>query len=199
MKKPFFTILLTLILISACAGKPDTDIQVAVQTSIAQTQEAQKVSMADIDLEPALFQQGDLPNQYKSGQISYKWADELSQPVKPDNVIIQKVGRNIGEGFGQEYLLIALFEFTVDLDTTYKALLEQHKERKFNPVEIGDRAQIAVLDFVIGRTYLVFTRCNAVVVIDTNIGKLGEPIPTDEVVSFGQRIDKRLKPLVCQP
>jgi hypothetical protein len=186
MKRIVLTTLLISFLISACGGKFDADIQATVQTSVAQTQQAEKTPLADINLEPALFQQGDLPNQYESGQIAYKWADELPQPVKPDNIVIQKVGRNLSEGFGQEYLLIALFESATDLDTTYNASLDQHKERKFKTAEIGDKAQFAVLDFVIGRTFLVFTRCNALVVVDVNIGKLGEPLPTDEVVSFGQ-------------
>jgi hypothetical protein len=173
----------------------------AIQTAMVQTQQAQptpspevqQTPLADIVLDPALFQSGDLPSQYSSGQIAYQWADGLPQAVAPDNVIIQKVGWDIGEGFDEEYLMIALYESPDDLEQSYQAIIRNFPDKQSEAAQAGDKATFIFLSEFSGRGFIAFTHCKALVAIDMT----GANVSKELMQAFAQRVDKRVTPLAC--
>jgi hypothetical protein len=197
------------ILMAACAPSPQA-IQTALigtQTAIAQTQEAQRTPLAEINLDPFLIQPGDLSEQYVSGQIIYQWPEQLPQTITPDNLIVQRIGVdtnkvNFGDFFTltaaeldaqiqhlykDNYLMIALYESSDNLEKAYQDIRGQG-----GSAEVGDKSTILVYPDS-GYGFIVFTRCNALVAIEI------EPfMQIDVLLPFAQRIDKRLKPLVCE-
>ena len=201
MKIRFIFLIFTLSF-SACSPSPQAiqTAMVGTQTVIAQTQEAfaqtqqaQRSPFAEINLEPVLFQSGDLPAPYDSGQIVYRWPDGLPQTYFPDNLILQKVGWDINQGFEDDYLMIAVYEHTDSLEKAYQDIVDYFSIKPSVSAEVGDQATYITISEFSGRALLVFSHCNALVAIDIT----GANMSKDLLEAFGQRIDARLKPLVC--
>lgn len=194
MKKLFWLIIISSLILVACTSTPKAPSEASVQTAIAQTQTAQIPLLNDINLDAIPFQPGDLPNQYESGQASYKWADDLPKSVEPDNVVLQKVGWDISDGFEDDYVMIALFKSNQDLDASFDAVIKVHNARTIEPSAVGEKNAFVMVSTFSGDGFLAFTRCSALVVIRI----LGADVDEELLTSYAQRIDKRLKPLVCQ-
>ena len=186
-----------IVIVSACAPVAQTPSEQSIQTAIAETQSAQvpqAPSLSELNLDSIPFQPGDLPNQYESGQASYKWADGLPQTVKPDNVVIQKVGWDISSGFEDDYVMVALFKSKQDLDNAFDAATKTYGARIIEPATVGERNAFVMVSTLSGDGFLTFTRCSAFVAIRIT----GADIDEELLTSYAQRIDKRLKPLICQ-
>jgi hypothetical protein len=195
MKKLFLTLIIFLLTLASCTSTPEAPSENAIQTAIAQTQTVQVALLNEINLDSIPFQPGDLPNQYKSGQASYKWADDLPKSVEPDNVVIQKVGWDISSGFEDDYVMIALFKSKQDLDNSFSAAINTYRAEKKESSTVGEQNAFVMVSAFSGDGFLAFTRCSALVVIRIT----GADISEELLTSYAQRIDKRLKPLICQP
>lgn len=195
MKRHFWILCVFSLALASCTSAQESPSEQSIQTAIAQTQTAQTTKLSEINLDSIPFQPGDLPNQYESGQASYKWADDLPKTVEPDNVVIQKVGWDISSGFEDDYVMIALFKSTQDLDNSFNAAIDTYKAKTKEPATVGEQNAFVMVSTFSGDGFLAFTRCNALVVIRIT----GADIDEDLLTSYAQRIDKRLKPLTCQP
>jgi hypothetical protein len=169
------------------------EVYAQTQEAYAQTQEAKRSPFAEINLEPVLFQSGDLTSPYKSGQIVYYWADGLPQTYFPDNLILQKVGLDISQTFEDDYLMIAVYASTDSLGKAYQDIVDYFSSKPSVSAEVGDQATYFTISDLAGRALLVFTHCSALVVIDIT----GANMSKDLLEAFAQRIDIRLEPLVC--
>ena len=183
-----------LIPIASCTSTPSVPSEQSIQTAIAGTESAQKSLLSEINLDAIPFQSGDLPNQYSSGQVSYRWADDLPKLVEPDNVVIQKVGWDISSDFKDDYVMIALFKSEQDLRNSFNEVVKTYNAKE-NITPVGDKSAFLMISAMSGDGFFAFTHCSALVVIRTT----GADVNEDLLTSYAQRIDKRLKPLVCQP
>jgi len=166
------------------------------QTAIAQTQVAQVTQapqLSDINLDSIPCQPGDLLEPYHCGQIIYnRWVEDLPQVAEPDNVIVQRVGWDISNDLNNDFVLIALFKSNDDLQNSFEEVRKVFPTTETSPV-VGDRST-EYISADIGPGFLTFIHCSALVVIQFD----GATVTEDMVMSYAQRIDKRLKPLVCQ-
>ena len=115
--------------------------------------------------------------------------------LNPDNVVIQKVGWNISSGFEDDYVMIALFKSNQDLQNSFDNAIKTYDAAEKTSATVGDKSAFVMVSTFSGDGFLAFTRCSALVVIRIT----GADINEDLLTSYAQRIDKRLKPLVCQP
>lgn len=190
-----FIFFLSILAISLTACESNSLSEASFQTAIAGTQAAQITPLSEINLDQIPFQSGDLPNQYTSGQISYKWPDDLLESTKPDNVVIQKVGWDISSGFSDDYVMIALFKSTQNLYNSFNEVIKTYKAEEITPATVGEKNAFSMVSTFSGDGFLVFTRCSALVVIRIT----GADVNEDLLTSYALRIDKRVKPLVCHP
>lgn len=154
---------------------------------------AQQINLGEVDLDSVPFQSGDLPNQYSSGQIVYRWADGLPNNYLPDNIILQKVGWDISEGYSDDYVLVALYESIDDLNSEFLAIANEFDGKIIDPNSVGEKEAFVMISALSGEGLLEFTKCNALVVIRIT----GADVDLELLEGYGSRIEKRLKPIVC--
>jgi hypothetical protein len=196
-------IILGLIMISlvACSPSPQTmqatisETRAPIQDLAAETQTARSTSLAGVNLEPVLFQSGDLPAQYKSGQIAYRWPDGLPLTYFPDNLILQKVGQEISQTFEDDYLMVALYDSKDRQEKAWQDIVDYFSDKPGVSAGVGDQATYITISDTSGRALLVFTHCSALVAMDIT----GADMSKDLLEAFAQRLDERLEPLVCKP
>jgi hypothetical protein len=189
-------LLLGIFLLTSCfpVTLSATSTQTAVNTLAVQV--TQTPQLADINLDSIPYQPGDLPEPYHSGQKYYGWVEYLPQAAEPDNVIIQKVGWDISSDLNNDFVLIALYGSAEDLQASYEAVKAVFPTIESSPSAVGERSAIYIsADPGVGPGYLAFTHCSALVVIQF----VGATVTEEMFVSYAQRIDERLQPLVCQP
>jgi len=191
MRPILLFICLFIVFFTGCSPSP-SDIQTAIAQTKIPTTAPTKVSIADINLDTVPFQAGDLPNQYKSGQIHYEWTLEFPQPIKASNVIIQKVGWDLSEDFKDDYVMIALFKSNGDAQETFR-LLTPVDIKTANPGTAGEQSNYLLVNKFSGDGFYSFVRCNAFVLIRMTGADMSERLMS----SYGKRIDKRLRPLIC--
>ena len=181
------------IVAASCA--PSRAPEVPVQTANPTTQAPQTTPLADLNLDSVPFQPGDLPNQYESGQATYRWPEDLPLLTEPDNVITQKVGWDISSGFMDDYVLVALFASSDALHDTFAAATSTYEAVEHDPPSVGERSAFVMVSAFSGDGFFAFLRCDALVVIRIT----GADVDEELLASYAQRVDRRLKPLACQP
>ena len=163
------------------------------------------IPLLEIDLEPILIQDGDLPPGYYEAQVrevpndSYKWIIN-----KGLNNIQQYIGLNDDIGGS---VTIYLYEDTIALNTAYEQQSDSFGELSDSPKPgyqtsyldgIGEKAKYLTFDEKsygdeFDQTALVFKRCHALVDIS-----FYQTYNLDYIVSYSKRIDRRISDLVCE-
>ncbi len=160
-------VLLLLIFLTSCGGVPTADI------------------------EPLLFQPGDLTAQYEAGQVS---DGSDGGPLKNAEDFTFRVQREIEPAPAQlplrrNYVAVALFENNDVLTRNFEKVLPELTERGQPASRVGEIA-------ISSNTTLLFTRCNALVAVQVFIND--EPTADRKrLVRYGRRLDERLTPIVC--
>jgi hypothetical protein len=212
--KPVYFLFLVAVLLASCSSAPSGD---AVQTAIAQTQIAQPtntlvpiptntptpeptstptpIPLSELDLEPILVMPGDLPAGYSAAQVSSDPPAMFNDVPQPVNQIYQQFEQDNESAGG---VAILVYDNQSDVDTAYNNLLEGMGETSKSVSGVGDRASAVSFDYSAvlagakGMDLLV-SLCNTI--IHTRITGSDN---IDYLISYAQRLDERLTPLVCR-
>jgi len=191
--------------LAACSpGATPDPVQTALSTSVAtampspeptSTAAPTRIPLSEIDLEPLLFQPGDLGSDFKIQQI--KDTAALKVDGLPTAEQIVSVGFLNGK-LASDGVTVWLFK-SID-DVPKSADIVRHK---IDPApqpsnNIGEEAWSSenvnsgpIMPGSIGAS-VVFVRCNALVYV-----QLFSYEHLDSVETYARRLDKRLKPVIC--
>jgi len=157
------------------------------------SQEPTAILLANLDLEPLLLEDGDLPADFKGAQIRHTIKEAPFSELPPAaQAIVQEI-----DGYSQDtsnFVYILLYEDLDDLQEAFEQLVS--KSFKFTEEAeqidgIGEQAQFEKDEFAfhyIPYEKVAFTRCNALVYIETST----------DTLNYARRLDARLKETICQ-
>lgn len=209
--KTIYHFIFIAILLTSCSSTPSGD---AVQTAIAQTQIAQPtttlvpiptdtptpipptpIPLADLDLSSILVQSGDLPSGYSGAQIRNTPPAMFKDIPEPMNQVYQQFEHNNDSAGG---VGIFIYDNQLDADNAYNIILDGMGDSTESISNIGVRARMMTMDYSmmpggIKAMDLVSFRCNTVVSI-----RITDSDNPDYIISYAQRLDERLTPLVCR-
>lgn len=164
----FSTLVLTIILLSACAPT--------------------KVPLSEIDLEPLLILQGDLPPGVSASQVRSSppaMFDGIPDPTHQIYQAFEKKGKQLG---GVAVLLYEDLRLAEEAYTFVLAGIGEDDE-----AGIGDRSASITIP-LIGTTEIVtdllWLRCNSVVHVRIASDAIG-------ATAYGERLNRRLESVVC--
>ena len=197
-------VMITTFLLDACG--PSTPSASEIAAAVAQTQVAAPtatisptstpIPLANIDLEPILVVDGDLPTRFIGGQIKSSVPTEFPKIPVPDQVIRRElqIGEIVTSG-----VEIFLYEDTGNLEEAYNIVTEVvSTSRALSPLDtVGAKAMFFEdrnTNLALILRGVIFVRCHALVTIllaDTSAN-------ADVATAYAQRLDKRLLPLICR-
>lgn len=192
MKKLSALLLIALLLVTGCQPSES-----AIQTAVAQTQAAQptatQIPFSEFDLEDFLIQENDLPAGYSGAQVSNSAPEMFNDIPKTDYTIYQQfqIGNKQAGGVG-----VFLYENKDSMERAYERIADGMGDT--NAVERDwDKGELRVFSvtepFIISFVDLVFANCFAVVHI-----RLTDTDNDKDVITYAERLNKRLTPLVCR-
>jgi hypothetical protein len=157
---------------------------VSCRTSRSTTTPTQ-VPLADLELEAILINPGDLPMGYVAGQVQDSLPGMFDGIPQPVNQIYQQIDQNNTSGSGGGVSVI-VYDSAADSTEAYDTiLLGMGSSGQNTAIEnLGEKANKS-------GWILLFLRCYTIVyfrMVGTNY---------DQYLSYGQKLDKRLIPLVC--
>ncbi len=205
-----FIAVISVISIISAACTPSASL---VQTAIAQTQAVMpsQTSITNtpsvsqhVDIENIILLPGDLPKEFVRGQTkNFIPKDFFRVPEGASKVINQEFE---AEKLDISYVVILQYESLVDVNKVYDTVFTYlDKTKDYNKLDniltirgLGETSHIAghdrdANDSKRSTVHVVFTRCNAFVYIYFKSDK----VQTDSVAVYAQRLDSRLKPLIC--
>jgi len=155
------------------------------------------IPLIQLDLEPVLIVEGDLPMDLEADIIVRENAVGAAEELdRADAVFTQYFLLNGGEGGG---VSVFLFETLDDVQAAF-GKVSTFMDAPLVYEKVGERARIEnffiplVPDVApIEGSRLIFTRCHALAVIQFPRATDGEAIER-----YGQRLDERIQPLVCR-
>jgi len=165
----------------------------AACSQAAAPMEATEIPLAELDLEPLLLEDGDLPADFKGADIRHTIEEAPFSELPPAaQAIVQAIN-----GYNQDtsnWVYILLYEDLDDLQEAFEQLVS--KSYKFTegaePIDgIGEQARFEKDEFAfhyIPYEKVAFTRCNALVYIETST----------DTQNYARRLDSRLKETVCR-
>lgn len=195
MKSQYCLVLLS-VMLSACESVPTGD---ALPTAMAEPTKTfvfnltdvptqilpTPIPLADIDLESIILLPGDLPDGYTGAEVLDPIPDRFggTQGVNEIFQVIEYKSRPAGE------VTIIVYDSEARSAITYDLILDG-----MYPIEevkiLGEQAQLEINHFI---TELSFLRCNADVKIT-----MWNSTNREIIISYAQKLDKRLIPLVCR-
>jgi len=158
-----------------------------------------RVALADLDLEPLLIQPGDLPTHLLPDFVSEELASQslrLRSLPRPDNFINQRF-YNAQDSAGGA-VIIFLYESIDTVKSSYGATEGKMKANFFAshfPFDLNLENEEDAFGYMdtppAPQWHLAFTRCHAFVYVWMTDGR------EYDIVTYAQKLDERLKPLVC--
>lgn len=147
-----------------------------------------KVPLAEVDLEPLLILQGDLPPGVSASQVRSSppaMFDGLPQPTRQIYQAFEKKGDQSGG------VAVLLYEDIGLAEEAYAFVLAKMGETE--EVDLGDRSAFATIplygtDEIV--TDLLWLRCNSVVHVRITSEATG-------ATAYGERLNRRLESVVC--
>jgi hypothetical protein len=190
----YFILVITISLVlSSCTPSAE-----AIQAAIAKTQTAMpthtvvpkptKIPLKSIDLSSVIFQPGDLPAGYESGQVRSRLSDFTKNGPAPDNYVSQAMSHN---GVAGGLVDILVYEDIGMVQKSYDSTVYQIPGNKQN-ANIAENSMISVSILMTKYTSLAFERCHAVVVM-----QFQGNVQSSEVISYATRLDSRLQKIAC--
>lgn len=147
------------------------------------------VSIADIDLEPLLLQDGDLPPHlvpdFVSRELTSQWM--TLEDLQADNFINQEFYNTDRKSSGGA-VIIYLYENIKEADRAYEQIAPAID---WFPTEVDDVGEKAKMQHDTPQHHLIFKRCGAFVyiwMID---------VREYDIVTYAQRLDGRLSAVIC--
>lgn len=217
MKRVLVVLSLLVVVLVGC--KPSVE---DVQKAISETQTAAptatilptstpeptptRLPLSEINLEAIAILPGDLPAGYSTGQMSDNPPEMFTDIRSYVNALYQQFEHD-GEAAGG--VAIMLFDSNGKATAAYDVIVSGFGEptsggdqwlENGNLPSPGERASFAILNVNFQISYfspvksvdLAYIRCNAVVHI-----RMSDTTDVDYVVIYGERLDERLIPLVC--
>jgi hypothetical protein len=151
------------------------------------------VPLTALDLESLLIQPGDLPAGVIGSQVKDKAPPVFKDAPLPVKAIDQRFGLADGVTIGG--VTVLLYDSPADLEKAYAVVIGGMGSSAYPSTEVGDKARIGGLTARTQRIAEVsFVRCHALVSVSLS----ETPQPDDDTLTYAQRLDKRLMPLVCR-
>lgn len=148
------------------------------------------IPISEINLEHIAIQSGDLPPGYSASQVRLNPPPMFDGMPEAQNTFAQAFESNDEVAGG---VTIFLYSSEETLRVAYREILYGFDNQSKPVTEVGEEADIVAVDSGIFQfTDLVFTRCSAVVHI-----RMGMTSDKDYALSYGKRLDDRLKAWVC--
>ena len=162
------------------------------------------VPLADLNFEQIMIQEGDLPAGYSGAQIRDRVPEMFDSLPEPQNEAYQQIAHKDEAAGG---VSIILYDSHEDLKAAYNEIVDGMKfEEDSESIdvetialdEVGEQATACSVETsVLGQTFesldLVFLRCQAIAHI-----RMTDTTNLDYGLSYAQRLDERLQPMVCQ-
>lgn len=193
-----------IILLTGCGLSPNNDPQsqpitptstISPTNTIAPTMTP--VPFSDIDLEPILVRDGDLPAGYKGAQIRSQAPEMFDDLPEPQNEVFQQFEHD-GDAAGG--VSIFLFDNEEDLEKSFDMIYDGMTDEASLHSRVGEKSAILEysqnfpeLYFKIEVTEFLFIRCGALVHV-----RLTDVANIDYAEAFAERLDKRLEDLICR-
>lgn len=144
-----------------------------------------RAPLADLDLEAVLIKPGDLPMGYVGGQVQDSLPAMFNNIPQPVNQIYQQFDQNNSAGSGGGVSVIVYDSVDASTEAYETILSDMGSNVQEKGVEnLGEKADISGWN-------LLFLRCNTIV----HIRMVGSN--NDQYISYAQKLDKRLAPLIC--
>jgi hypothetical protein len=205
VKIKFLPFALAICLLAACSPSPQ-----AIQTAIAQTQAAwtptftlspspspslipspTTIPFSQLNLEDKLVVAGDLPPGYSGSQIRYTPNTITNEAPVADYFINQYFAYQDTTG-GKVTVLV--YEEIDKVIIAYQSFFGGLFMGIPEDAGVGEKSASFYNEGNITVSNLAFIRCHAAIQIQF-IG----PSTRDSIIAYGQRLDKRLQPIVCRP
>ena len=191
--------------LAACSSGPSQEqIQQTVEAASAATIAARPtevptvtpIPLSDLDLEPIIIQDGDLPAKFSGQQIT----SVAPKQFKSMPQAVQVINRGfIADGYASDGTTVWLYSSSTDAKAAFEKAVEALSGKNVPLENIGEIAMLSNqdTDFLgtpLVTTEVVFARCNAV----AHVSLFGyqDSIP-DITTAYADRIDKRLSKLLC--
>ena len=152
------------------------------------------IALADIDIEPLLIQDGDLPAGLSGAQVRSTPPNMFRDVTGASNQIHQQFARGDDPAGG---VAVFLFEDTAARDQAYAVILDGFGDT-IEAVDVGEQGAAFVPPEIMRRqglnSYdLLFSRCSAV----AHIRMSGEFMDIAMITAYAERLDQRLTEAVC--
>ncbi len=200
---------ISILALAGCTSAAATPSEEMIQTAIAQTQTAMPtqrpipsptpIPLSEIDIERILLLKGDLPTIFEGGQVKNKIPEKFVGIPEPDQSIQQTFIDTEGSWGEDLSIMILIYSSISDLTSAYGIVIKKAgwDDTTFTPIsDVGEKAVGASKTYdelpYIGMTNakVIFSRCHALVYISLKRNM-------DVATTYAQRLDKRLKLLVC--
>lgn len=151
---------------------------------------ATPVPLADLDIEPLLVADGDLPSSFQPGQIEDLVIND--DMPKPEQATVRLLDFADGPG---GYVAVYLYANEDDRNEAFDRVVGSGGE---DVSGIGERAKVNAPGANIPIATVSFIRCHAVVSVRLKVEtKLNLPPDSRVAENYAKRLDKRLQPVVC--
>lgn len=166
---------------------PPTDTPSPTPTSVPPT--ATPISISDLDLEPLLLQDGDLPPHlvpdFVSKELNSQW--RTLEDLTADNFINQDFYNTDRKSSGGA-VIVYLYEDPKEANRAYDQIAPAINWFP-EPADVGEKG---IMQYDAPQRHLIFKRCNAFVyiwMID---------VREYDIVTYAQRLDERLGAVICR-
>jgi hypothetical protein len=169
------------------------------RVQLIKQKESSRLNFTSQDLIPLIIQEGDLPDLYKGG-VTITDFSGANLPVELDEPT-----EFVGQGIMYENEipgLVAVLAYE-SLDTVDGVFSIFENRELISVNEVGERAFYQEInspntEYFSKIQYLYFVRCHAFVMIMLLPSDTHVQITFDELISYAQKLDNRLIPIVCE-
>lgn len=181
-------------IVAACGAAPAASVPTPSPLPPTPLPTPTPISLTDIDLEPLLIQDGDLPAGLSGAQVRSTPPNMFRDITGAANQIHQQFARDGNSAGG---VAVFLFEETADRDQAYAVILDGFGDT-IEAVDVGEQGSAtppttSMINQGLNSYDLLFSRCAAV----AHIRMSGEFMDINMITAYAERLDQRLTEAVC--
>ena len=181
--------LIIALFVSACR-----QVQPTLQPTASPT--ATEIPLSDVNLEPLLVVENDLPASYEGTQVSNHDRILFGRNLNPAQAIRQDFAYNGNDSGG---VTVFLFETLEEAQEIFEYVVDSFGDKNISRPDVGDQAIGSFIDmeagtlFTVKTTVFAFQKCHAVAYII-----FGDIADVNKAAIYANRLAKRLEPIVCR-